>query len=83
MDTAEKVGGRHHTTSRGNERRVVLRDRPGDWGRDLAIHLGKFDGRLSLRELADRCGGVSLSAVGKAISQGLHGVRTQMSNGQI
>ena len=41
----------------------------GDWGRDLALYLGRMHGRLRLAELGQRAGGIGYSAVAKAVSR--------------
>ncbi len=48
------------------ERWEGFRDRYGDWGRDMVLHLGRRRGGLTLRELARRVGGVDYSSVAKA-----------------
>jgi REP element-mobilizing transposase RayT len=40
--------------------------RQGDWGRDLALHVGRMRCGLTLRELGDRAGGMGVQAVAKA-----------------
>jgi len=44
-----------------------FRDRYGDWGRDLALYLGRGAGRLKLRELGLLAGGVGYTAVAQAV----------------
>jgi len=44
-----------------------FRDRYGDWGRDVALYLGRQRGRLKLQELAQLSGGVGYTAVAQAI----------------
>jgi hypothetical protein len=44
-----------------------FRDCYGDWGRDVAIYLGRQRGRLKLQELAELSGGVGYTAVAQAI----------------
>ena len=46
-----------------------FRDRHGDWGRDVAIYLGRRDGRLTLRELGAKVGGLGPAATGQAVSR--------------
>lgn len=46
-----------------------FRDRYGDWGRDVALYVGRQRGRLTLRELAELSGGVGYTAVGRAIAR--------------
>src|SRR5919106_1715240 len=41
----------------------------GDWGRELAMYLGREVGGLTLAELARRCGASGVSAIGMAISR--------------
>lgn len=45
----------------------AFRDRYGDWGRDVALYLGRQRGRLKLEELARFSGGVGSTAVAQAI----------------
>jgi REP element-mobilizing transposase RayT len=47
----------------------TFRDRHGDWGRDAALWLGRRAGRMDLRELAQRMGGVDYSSAGTAVSR--------------
>jgi hypothetical protein len=51
------------------ERWEQFRDRHGDWGRDAALWLGRRIGRLRLRELAERMGGLDYTAAGAAVSR--------------
>ncbi len=44
-------------------------DRHGDWGRDAALWIGRHAGRLKLRELAQRAGGLDYTAIGAAVSR--------------
>ena len=46
-----------------------FRDRHGDWGRDAALWLGRRLGRLTLRDLAERMGGVDYTAAGVAVNR--------------
>ena len=46
-----------------------FRDRHGDWGRDLALYLGRRQGRFRLRELGLRVGGIGYTAVAQAVSR--------------
>ncbi|MBI2947266.1 MAG: transposase [Verrucomicrobia bacterium] len=46
-----------------------FRDQHGDWGRDLALYLGRRQGRLKLRELALWAGGIGYTAVAQAVSR--------------
>ena len=41
-------------------------DRQGDWGRDLALHLGRMRCGMTLRELGAQAGGIGVQAVAKA-----------------
>jgi len=41
-------------------------DRQGDWGRDLALHIGRMRCGLTLKELGRRTGGMGVQAVAKA-----------------
>ena len=51
------------------ERWEEFRDRYGDWGRDVALYLGRRLGRLRLQELARKSGGVGYTAVAQAIGR--------------
>ena len=46
-----------------------FRDRYGDWGRELALYLGRMEAALSLRELGEVAGGVDYAAVSMAIKR--------------
>ena len=46
-----------------------FRDRHGDWGRDVALWVGRRLGRLTLRELAELAGGVDYTTAGAAVSR--------------
>jgi putative transposase len=46
-----------------------FRDRHGDWGRDAALWLGRRIGRMTLRELGERAGGLDYNAAGAAVSR--------------
>jgi putative transposase len=46
-----------------------FRDRHGDWGRDLALYLGRRHGGLTLRQLAEATGGASAVGVSVAIKR--------------
>ena len=46
---------------------MEFRDRYGDWGRDVALWLGRTAGRMRLQELADKVGGVDYTAVSAAV----------------
>jgi REP element-mobilizing transposase RayT len=48
---------------------VDFRDRHGDWGRDVALWLGRRLGRMTLRELSQRAGGVDYTTAGPAVSR--------------
>jgi hypothetical protein len=50
------------------ERWDAFRDRHGDWGRDLALWLGRTAGRMRLRELA-LVAGMDYATVGAAVSR--------------
>ena len=52
------AGGWYHITARGMGRH-------GDYGRDLALHIGRLKCRLTLRELGKE-GGMSVPGVAKA-----------------
>ena len=43
-----------------------FRDRHGDWGRDLALLLGRRECGLKLAELGELCGGLDYRTVGTA-----------------
>ena len=51
------------------EKWAAFRDRHGDWGRDLALYLGRREFGLSLRELGKAAGGVDYAAVSAAIKR--------------
>ena len=46
-----------------------LRDRHGDWGRELGLYLGRREGALRLAELGAAAGGVDYAAVSVAIKR--------------
>lgn len=46
-----------------------FRDRHGDWGRDLALYLGRKAGGLSLKALGEAVGGADYAAVSAAIKR--------------
>jgi REP element-mobilizing transposase RayT len=46
-----------------------FRDVHGDWGRDVALYLGRRRGRMKLGELAERAGGLGIAATGQAVSR--------------
>ena len=46
-----------------------FRDVYGDWGRDAALYVGRHLGRMRLRELAEKAGGLGLAATGQAVSR--------------
>ena len=46
-----------------------FRDTHGDWGRDVAIYLGRRNGRMTLRELGAKVGGLGVAATGQAVSR--------------
>ena len=46
-----------------------FRDRHGDWGRDMALYLGRIHGRLRLTDLGLLAGGIGYTAVAQAISR--------------
>jgi putative transposase len=47
----------------------TFRDRHGDWGRDVALWLGRTMGRQKLKTLAEHAGGIHYAAVGGAVSR--------------
>jgi REP element-mobilizing transposase RayT len=51
------------------ERWAGFRDRYGDWGRDLALYLGKKDFGIKLRELGEAAGGMDYMAVSAAVQR--------------
>ncbi|MBX3748012.1 MAG: transposase [Verrucomicrobiae bacterium] len=51
------------------ERWEAFRDRHGDWARDVALYLGRRRGRMTLRELGERVGGLGVAATGQAVSR--------------
>ena len=54
------------------ERWEDFRDRRGDWGRELALYLGRQKGGMSLRELCEAAGASTLMAVSLAIRRFRH-----------
>jgi hypothetical protein len=46
-----------------------FRDAHGDWGRDVALYLGRHAGRMRLKELAGKAGGIGIAATGQAVSR--------------
>jgi hypothetical protein len=46
-----------------------FRDRHGDWGRDVALWMGRRRGRLTLRKLAELAGGLDYTTAGAAVSR--------------
>jgi putative transposase len=52
-----------------------FRDAYGDWGRDVALYVGQRHGRMTLRELGDRVGGLGIAATGQAVSRVARAVR--------
>jgi hypothetical protein len=46
-----------------------FRDVYGDWGRDVALYLGRQTGRMGLRELAEQAGGLGVAATSQAVSR--------------
>ena len=53
------------------ERWESFRDRIGDWGRDVALLLGRREGGLKLGELGEVCGGLDYRTVGGAIKKAM------------
>ena len=53
------------------ERWESFRDRIGDWGRDVALLLGRREGGLKLGELGELCGGLDYRSVGGAIKKAM------------
>ena len=53
------------------ERWEGFRDRLGDWGRDVALLLGRREGGLKLGELGELCGGLDYRTVGGAIKKAM------------
>ncbi len=51
------------------EKWEAFQDRHGDWGRDLALYLGRREAGLPLRELGAAVGGVDYAAVSVAIQR--------------
>ena len=56
-----------------------FRDEHGDWGRDVALYLGRQRGRLKLAELARLAGGVGYTAVAQAVRR----VRQQLDRDKV
>ena len=46
-----------------------FRDRYGDWGRDMALYLGKKDFGIKLRELGEAAGGMGYMSVSAAVKR--------------
>ena len=46
-----------------------FRDRHGDWGRDMALYVGRRRGRLRLGELGELAGGMGYTAVAQAVAR--------------
>ncbi len=44
-------------------------DRRGDWGRDLALHVGRMRCGLTLAELGEQAGGLGVAAVAKSVER--------------
>jgi len=44
-------------------------DAHGDWGRDAAMYLGRYAGRMRLSELSEKVGGLGIAATGQAVSR--------------
>jgi chromosomal replication initiation ATPase DnaA len=51
------------------ERWETFRDRYGDWGRDLALYLGKQNCGLKLKELGEAAGGMDYMSVSAAVKR--------------
>jgi len=51
------------------ERWEVFRDRQGDWGRDLALYLGRKHSGMKLAELGAAAGGLDYRTVGWAVAR--------------
>ncbi len=51
------------------ERWEAFRDRYGDWGRDLALYVGRRRARLRLRELAAAAGGLDYGSAAGAVQR--------------
>jgi chromosomal replication initiation ATPase DnaA len=51
------------------ERWETFRDRYGDWGRDLALYLGKKGFGIKLKELGDAAGGMDYMSVSAAVKR--------------
>jgi chromosomal replication initiation ATPase DnaA len=51
------------------ERWERFRDRYGDWGRDLALYLGKKGFGIKLRELGEAAGGMDYMSVSAAVKR--------------
>ena len=48
---------------------AAFADRRGDWGRDLALHIGRMRCGLTLKELGGHAGGMGVQAVAKACAR--------------
>jgi len=46
-----------------------FRNRHGDWGRDLALYLGRSESGLKLRQLGEACGGMDYAGVSAAVKR--------------
>jgi hypothetical protein len=51
------------------ERWTTFRDRYGDWGRDLALYLGRKECGLKLQALAEAAGGIDATSAGVAVKR--------------
>ncbi len=51
------------------EKWADFRDQYGDWGRELALYVGRKEAGLTLRELGSAVGGADYAAVGVAIQR--------------
>ena len=63
-DVGDPDGG-DETVPKG-EPWAAFADRRGDWGRDLALHIGRMRCGLTLKELGRHAGGMGVQAVAKA-----------------
>jgi len=49
------------------KKREDFGNRYGDWGRDLALYIGRRDGGMKLKELGEKAGGMDDSSAAMAV----------------